>query len=66
MSRDNSAAQRQDLKGELSRLRKGRPVFGRPELLDSERLKVSVRDPERHVALKRVLGRHFYRAGGRP
>jgi hypothetical protein len=36
-----------------------------PLFFDCERLKVLLRHPEHHVALKRVLGRHFDRAGGR-
>jgi hypothetical protein len=46
--------------------KKSRPDVERPVFLNSERLKVSLRHPEHHVALERVLGcLHFDRAGGR-
>jgi hypothetical protein len=43
------------------------PGHRRPVFFDSERLKVLLRHPERHVAVERVLGCfHLYRAGRCP
>ena len=45
---------------------RSRPDIGRPVFFNSERLKVSVRHPEDHVALKRSLGcRHLDCASSR-